>query len=210
MVEIRSISKGAADTLNQDRFMYRVMNEGSVVAVMCDGMGGLDYGEKASQIVCDCMIEYLSDGIGKKDVPDLLLESFAYANTRLGAAANELHAKMGTAVLALVVKDGSLTLAWQGNVRAYLRKIGNHIQQLTTDHVLEIGYGKKRLTRCLKGCVLREDIPVLSMPLEPQDEIIMCTDGYYLQASITEVTGESGEMEGLKFSDDATVAIVKI
>lgn len=94
---------------------------------------------------------------------------------------------MGAAVTALIVSDSTFEVAWQGNVRLYVRKKGVD-EQVTTDHVMDSGYGRKMLTRCLKGAGLRGDIAVMKESLQDVDLLYLCTDGYYDKDSCDDLT----------------------
>lgn len=85
---------------------------------------------------------------------------------------------MGTTIAAAIVTDYKIFYTWQGNVRIY-HKQGGTLRQLTTDHVLDIGYGQQRITRCLKGVGLRDDIPFTSERLSRGDTLFFGTDGFY-------------------------------
>jgi len=81
---------------------------GGFLAVLCDGMGGMEHGDLASQTAIATLIsEY-----GKKDpsetIPDALLRSVREANSRIVSIAGGLggEGSMGTTLIAAVVHDG--------------------------------------------------------------------------------------------------------
>jgi hypothetical protein len=67
---------------------------------------------------------------------------------------------------------------WQGNVRIYLKN-DNGLSILTSDHILDVGYGQTRVTRCIKGTGLREDIPVKVIKLTRNENVFFYTNGFY-------------------------------
>ena len=82
--------------------------------------------------------------------------------------------QMGTTIAAAIVTDFMIFYTWQGNVRIY-HKHNGELKLLTIDHTLDIGYGQQRITRCLKGVGLRDDVPFLSAKLSRGDSLFFCT-----------------------------------
>ena len=180
--------------------------DGSSLVIMADGMGGLSFGAEAAECVCEGIAEYISMNL---DAENLWQKAFKYADNKLHELSLANHSNMGTAVTALIITKASYEVAWQGNVRLYLYR-DNKLLQLTTDHVMDIGYGKKMLTRCLNGGGLRGDVPAKSIPLQKADTLFLCTDGFY---NIHEQVLSSGNApapeEGI-MTDDATCMTIKI
>ena len=193
------------DSQNED-YCKVVELEGRTLVIMADGMGGLSLGAEAAECVCEGIAEYVSKNL---DAGNLWQEAFKYADNKLHELSLANHSNMGAAVTALIIIETSCEVAWQGNVRLYLYR-NNQLQQLTTDHVMDIGYGQKMLTRCLKGGGLRGDIPTISIPLQKDDDLFLCTDGFY---NIHEQELSSGNAiapkEGI-MTDDATCLTIKI
>lgn len=193
------------DSQNED-YCKVVELEGATLVIMADGMGGLSLGAETAECVCEGIAEYVSKNL---DTDILWQEAFKYADNKLHELSLANHSNMGAAVTALIITETSCEVAWQGNVRLYLYR-DNQLQQLTTDHVMDIGYGQKMLTRCLKGGGLRGDIPTISIPLQKDDDLFLCTDGFY---NIHEQELSSGNAiapkEGI-MTDDATCLTIKI
>lgn len=63
-------------------------------------------------------------------------------------------------------------------MRIYLKK-ANRLPILTSDQILNVSYGKTRITRGIKGTGLRENIPVKVSRLTRNDNIFFCTDDFY-------------------------------
>ena len=95
--------------------------EGHTLAVMADGMGGLSLGEEAAACVCDSLAEYVANNMGSDD---LWHNAFSYADNKLRELSVAKRSNMGAAVTALIVSDSSFEVAWQGNVRLYVRRGG--------------------------------------------------------------------------------------
>ena len=193
------------DSQNED-YCKVVGVEGRTLVIMADGMGGLSLGAKAAECVCEGIAEYVSKNL---EAGNLWQEAFKYADNKLHELSIANHSNMGAAVSALIITETSCEVAWQGNVRLYLYR-DNQLQQLTTDHVMDIGYGQKMLTRCLKGGGLRDDVPKKNITLQTDDILFLCTDGFY---NIHEQDLSSGNASVPKediMNDDATCLTIKI
>ena len=193
------------DSQNED-YCKVVELEGRTLVIMADGMGGLSLGVEAAECVCEGIAEYVSKNL---DTDILWQEAFKYADNKLHELSLANHSNMGAAVTALIITATSCEVAWQGNVRLYLYR-DNQLLQLTTDHVMNIGYGQKMLTRCLKGGGLRDDVPTKNIPLQTDDILFLCTDGFY---NIHEQDLSSGNTCVPKediMNDDATCLTIKI
>lgn len=193
------------DSQNED-YCKVIELEGRTLVIMADGMGGLSLGAEAAECVCEGIAEYVSKNL---EADNLWQEAFKYADNKLHELSLANHSNMGVAVTALIITETSCEVAWQGNVRLYLYR-DNQLQQLTTDHVMDIGYGQKMLTRCLKGGGLRDDVPTKNIPLQTDDILFLCTDGFY---NIHEQDLSSGNASVPKediMTDDATCLTIKI
>ena len=78
------------------------------------------------------------------------------------------------------------------------------MERLTTDHVLDAGYGKFLLTRCIKGGGLREELPYQSIEVNAGDTLILCTDGLYKQMNDNQLAKTKSKIEE-QFEDDASM-----
>ena len=193
------------DSQNED-YCKVVELEGRTLVIMADGMGGLSLGAEAAECVCEGIAEYVSKNL---EADNLWQEAFKYADKKLHELSLANHSNMGAAVTALIITATSCEVAWQGNVRLYLYR-DNQLLQLTTDHIMNIGYGQKMLTRSLKGGGLRDDVPTKNIPLQTDDILFLCTDGFY---NIYEQDLSSGNTCVPKediMTDDATCLTIKI
>lgn len=106
------------------------------VAVVCDGVGGEERGERAAQLAIDSLFAYLRAS-DEADVPQLLTNAVKAANSAVYAEAARLGAgeRMAcTLALAVIVNDETLYVANAGDSRIYLCRAGE-LQQLTRDHI---------------------------------------------------------------------------
>ncbi len=105
------------------------------VAVVCDGVGGEEHGERAAQLAMDTVLGYLRSS-QETEIPRLLTAAVRTANAAVVAETERLggnQAMASTMVLALIVDGRTLHIANVGDSRIYLCR-GGTFQQLTRDH----------------------------------------------------------------------------
>jgi protein phosphatase len=181
-----------------DRGKVRKNNEDSLLAleahhlfVVADGMGGYAGGEIASKIAVDTISESFLSGHFpglRKRTPyrraNELVRTIEMANDAIlrDAIANTEHADMGTTVVAARFSPGRrrVYVANVGDSRAY-RIRGGAMEQLTTDHTLELELGLKgrlgeKLSRAV-GVKPKVKVDVRIEDAEPGDYYLMCSDG---------------------------------
>jgi serine/threonine protein phosphatase PrpC len=172
--------------------LVRRQNEDSFVAgggifAVCDGMGGANAGEVASEAACRYLME-LPAGAGAQQVRDAVAEANSTIFSR--SVGEPDLAGMGTTLTAFVQSDDTLIVAHVGDSRAYLLRAGD-LQQLTDDHSL-VGEMVRRgqltpaqaavhphrsvITRAL-GTEGEVDPDVFTVPLVPGDRLLLCSDG---------------------------------
>lgn len=114
---------------NEDNFFVR-----SPLFAVCDGMGGAQAGEVASEIAARAFEDGLPDG----DAPELgLAEVIRTANARIHASsrADAARAGMGCTCTSAYVDDDGVAIAHVGDSRGYRLRDGE-LTQLTRDHTL--------------------------------------------------------------------------
>ncbi len=159
--------------------------------VVADGMGGHNAGDYASRTAVETIVEKIADS-PESDPLRIFEHAIQAANTRireLAAAARELEG-MGTTVVAACVGEGVLYVANVGDSRLYVVNRSG-IRQITRDHswveemVRRGGLGraearnhpdKNIITRAV-GAEDTVKADFFSVPIEKEDEILMCTDG---------------------------------
>jgi protein phosphatase len=105
------------------------------VAVVCDGVGGEEHGERAAQLAMDTVLGYLRSS-QETEIPRLLTAAVRAANAAVVAETERLgghQAMASTMVLALIADGRTLHIANVGDSRIYLCREGT-FQQLTRDH----------------------------------------------------------------------------
>lgn len=211
MISIQTVSKGLPSRKNEDAFRT-FTNEENLIAVVADGMGGLCAGDIAANMVSDAICSTIVERLDACPV-DSLQWAFEKADAILEEESRRIHCLMGTAVTAVYVSkiDKICYASWLGNVRLYLKR-NSSISQLTTDHSVNVGYGRKCLTRCLKGCGLKGEVPYVRIPLQSEDSLFVCTDGFYNEheTMLLSLCKENFErkINSLILDDDMTVAAI--
>ena len=182
-------------TDNQDAYFAGKITDDSVFAVVCDGMGGANAGNVASELAVRHISEYVirsyRDGMDMTDTEKTLKNAIVSANISLYdmAVNNAELTGMGTTAVAAFVKDGTAVIAHVGDSRIYL--VNGEIKQLTRDHsvvqsLIESGKitpedakvhpRKNVITRALGA---EENVAVDSdcLNLSNGDTLLLCSDG---------------------------------
>ncbi len=171
---------------NQDRCAI-LEQEGRVMLVLGDGLGGHPRGEVAAQFLVDCASEQFQRHKGR-DIPNPrafiedCLELAHREIVKFGDAQDPPVSPRSTAVIALII-GGKAHWGHVGDSRLYLLRDGR-IQNITEDHVQESIDGSARggLTRCVGGPAVTPQ-PSWGRPdwLLPGDTLLLCSDGFWSQ-----------------------------
>ncbi|ETA82040.1 Stp1/IreP family PP2C-type Ser/Thr phosphatase [Youngiibacter fragilis] len=196
--------------LNEDSAGWLEGN-GFALFVVCDGMGGHNAGEVASEMAMKTIKDAFTDGLSA--LPDqqlkMAVESANRAIYRMSA--NDKHLKgMGTTVSAVLSEHGRIHVAHVGDSSVY--RIREHsIVKLTKDHSLvqtlvDMGtitaeeakhhHNKNIITRAV-GTNEEVEVDMHTLVSDPYDIYLLCTDGltdYISEEEILEVSekGENG------------------
>jgi protein phosphatase len=119
---------------NEDTFTVLPTNEGGLLLVVCDGMGGMGRGDEASKLAADVISAEMSRSEG---VPaDRMRMSLRIADQRVREELCEDGGELpGTTAVMVYVMDGAAHVAWVGDSRAYLIRDGQVVFR-TRDHKL--------------------------------------------------------------------------
>ena len=197
--------------------------------VLCDGMGGHEKGEIASQTVCQAIVSWFEEHINPDDLftDDLLKEAIEYAYTELDKYADNSNPRqMGTTLTLLYIHKQGVTAAHMGDSRIYHIRPEVGVLYQSRDHSLvfdlfqagEITYDemlnypqKNIVTRAMtpgEDNRMRADIIHIS-DIQPGDYFYMCSDGMLEQMSNEELlallSSEATDEEKRKRLIEATV-----
>ena len=132
-------SKGLVRTLNQDAVNYGFLGDDFCWVLVCDGLGGQNSGEIASNLAVEVVENVVKNeynkNLDKNQLVDLLKLCLEKANLAIFNKSTEeiQHCGMGTTAVLAFVKNDEVHIAYVGDSRAYLIK-NNEIFQLTVDH----------------------------------------------------------------------------
>jgi len=162
------------------------------VYLVCDGVGGLDKGEIASNLTCDSIAAYLSQ---KETISDSVIEeSIAHAETNINKyVANHKEANgMATTMTLLVIDEQGIAIAHIGDSRVYQIRGGKIIHK-TFDHSFvneliaqkiitekeALTHPKRNVvTRAIMGGHTHQEADIFrSKDVLAGDYFLMCTDG---------------------------------
>lgn len=179
---------------NEDACGSHVESENCVIFVVADGVGGYEGGEIAStQAVGITLSAFRESPIGWGPAKRLH-RAVQQANIEIHNRAltvPELR-RMATTITAAVVSDGVLYAAHVGDCRIYHLRRGK-TRQITKDHTVVqervrmglLSAAKARhhpersvLSRCL-GHELIVAVDRITLPLDQNDQLLVCTDGLY-------------------------------
>lgn len=165
--------------------------EGYGLFVVCDGMGGHNSGEVASEIAANSIKEYIVSNFDSEDNFTLISNAVENAHQKIYKKSIEdsKHKNMGTTVIIALIVDDILYFANAGDSRIYLYSKDN-MQQLTKDHsyvqeLLDAGaiskeeaifFPRNEITSCL-GTRLDYKLDVDVRKLDAGDMILLATDG---------------------------------
>lgn len=197
MIATGSTHKGMVRPTNQDSFAVERLEEiDTALLVVCDGMGGANAGNVASTFALERFMQEVRQGLQADmqtaDVQDLLRVAAQCANQAvfdLSIRQPEFRG-MGTTLVCALVQGRLAHVLNVGDSRAY-RVRGDAIEQLTEDHsyVQEmVRKGKltaeesrhhphKNLITRAIGVDTFVDSDLFCYELEPDDVILLCSDG---------------------------------
>jgi protein phosphatase len=185
---------------NEDNFGFDLHHG---IFVVCDGMGGQQAGETASQIAVDTVLDYFRRPRNVAPVNGAGFEGVSPRAVALGTAiqlANQVihesgasnlhHAGMGSTIVAVAVEGNLFSIANLGDSRIYLiRK--NNVRQLTNDHSLVMEQVRRGLMTLeeaeqskMQNVIVRAlgtDVVVepdlADYEFHSQDVLLLCSDG---------------------------------
>lgn len=175
--------------------------------ILCDGMGGYEGGELASQTVCQSLGQWISEHV-IADSPftdDLLREAIEYAYTQLDKLDESGLSQMGTTLTLIYIHRHGITAAHIGDSRIYHIRPRVGVLYQSRDHSLvydlyqsgEITYEemfthpkKNIITRAMspgEDYRMRPDIIHIT-DIRPNDYFFLCSDGMLENLSNDELT----------------------
>ncbi len=180
---------------NQDAVFTTVLEDGCILAIVCDGMGGANAGNVASKVAVKVISNYIIQsyriGMDFYSIEKMLKNAIDSANMEIYdmSLKDETLKGMGTTTVSALVRDGVAVIAHVGDSRAY--KASDELKQITRDHsvvqtLVESGKispedakvhpRKNVITRAL-GTEENVVADSCQIELSKDDILLLCTDG---------------------------------
>jgi serine/threonine protein phosphatase PrpC len=203
------------DDFRSDVGLVRGANEDSLAAlrqaqvwVVADGMGGHDHGKIASSGIVAAL-----QGVEVPDefaaACDAVGDAIHAANAEIFAEAQASGSKMGSTVVALVIRHRRFAVLWAGDSRAYVFR-GGSLHQLTHDHtqVQEMvdrgllseseaaGHPMSHVLARAVGVGPSLELDAISDDAQADDLFLLCSDGLHgvlADSEIAAILAESGK-----------------
>ncbi len=124
---------------NQDFVKTHIFDDGTAFLVVCDGMGGANAGNVASEVAANAIYDYVLKkyvtSLNSHELKTIMTSAINRANLDVFdlAQADEQYYGMGTTVVATIIKDGYAYTVHAGDSRAYVA-YSDEIEQVTLDH----------------------------------------------------------------------------
>ena len=187
---------GCVRKQNQDAYRMEQLDRGTLLCVVCDGMGGAKSGNIASTLAVEVFVEEVRrcwiPGMESDKVDQMLRSAVKLANFTVfdQAAQFEEFSGMGTTLVAALVRGKKATIVNVGDSRAYGID-RNGIHQITKDHSLvqmmvdrgdltpEVAKtypGKNFITRAI-GTETMVLCDIYHREVSRGDYILLCSDG---------------------------------
>lgn len=172
------------------------------VAVIADGMGGLELGEEVSsrvvnmfqQLVYTRIMPHLNDGNKREVLPwsDLLCNIVREINDQLYQHFRAMNGRSGSTLSAVVICDQQCHIVHVGDSRIYLiDTTQNRIEKITEDHsyvgrLVKLGQlteeearNHPRKNEIYKMIAFEQHVEpdYVSVNLAPQQSLLLCSDG---------------------------------
>jgi protein phosphatase len=213
---IAKTDTGLVRAENQDRVRYKIMEDGSAVVVVCDGMGGENAGSEASEIAVNAVFERIVSNYRHdadcNSIRNLLISSINAANAIVyeKSLSDESKIGMGTTCVCGIITKSLAYIANVGDSRAY--KIDNNsIHQISKDHTyvqmlyengeieeheIKTHHQRNIITRAV-GIDDKIEPDYYEIEMSDNSVILMCTDGLsgYCSDEMLIETINSGNLE---------------
>lgn len=209
---------------SQQDSIFGCTDQNRALAIVCDGMGGLAGGERASRAAVQSMVDawYACGGIS--DVPEFLETEARKADQKvfLQEDGQGRRLEAGSTIAAVVVKERELYWLSVGDSRVYIIR-GDEIMAVNRDHNYRMTLDRRLST----GEITREEydaeeyraealvsylgmgtLPFMDVNqkpfwLEDHDVVILCSDGLYRSLSEDEILTVVREKETMQDAADA-------
>ena len=200
---------GKVRSQNQDAFRIEELDRHTVLAAVCDGMGGAKSGNIASRLAIDVFTDEVlrsyKPGMGPEQVGQLLENAVKLANFTVYDQARQFEdfAGMGTTLVAALVSGKNAAVINVGDSRCY-HITRDDIRRVTVDHSLvqlmvdrgELTEeqardypGKNYITRAV-GTEPTVESDIFHIRVERGDALLLSSDGLHNEVDDQEILFE--------------------
>lgn len=187
---------------------YAYLENGKIIAVLCDGMGGLNGGAMASALCSSIVYDAFHSGVEIDSIPLFYKSVIFLADDEVENMKDENGVPVtgsGTTLVSVVINGGELFWAGVGDSRIYIIR-GNEILCITEDHnflkLLNERVKRGEITQqqadsnpkkeALVSYIGMGGIKFIDTNNKPfqllnGDHIVMCSDGLYRSLSEEEI-----------------------
>lgn len=195
--------RGLVRRENEDSFFVPEENDKHKLFLIADGIGGESHGKLASMMAVDNIVKYFIENEKNiKDYKEFLTAAIKNTNenVRQFATGRPEFERMGTTLVAALIKDDEVIISNAGDSRCYMIRKGI-ISQLTVDnsyvqYLLQKGaisteeaqnHPQRNLITKAIGLEENIDIDTDCTKLYPDDILLLCTDGLTSMLSDEEI-----------------------
>ncbi len=163
-------------------------------AVVADGVGGENNGERAAQLALDATLVYLQNG-REKSIPALMSKALHSANHEVYWSTRNNKGTSTTLTLAVVLNGDVLYIANVGDSQVLLVR-GNKVSQLTLDHSFKnIIPIQGKMSREAAASSPRANVLMHAIGLE---ETVPIDIGFHIKDELTEDEYKRAQLRGTK------------
>jgi PPM family protein phosphatase len=216
VIQVGSSSACGHRSNNEDRF---VVDPGHQLFLVADGMGGQEFGERASNMAAEIIPRVIHDRLAAQDGADEAVRAaLAEANRAIVDASQSqaIGRRMGTTAVLAVQQADQFFVAGLGDSRAYLIR-GERVEQLTVDHTVADALERngtltseqarhspwKNVLYKFLGCAEMTDGPDVR-PFTPQagDRLLLASDGLTNFISSEDLAGGTGQRSPQEWAEE--------
>ena len=200
---------GKVRTMNQDTFRIEELDRNTVLAAVCDGMGGAKSGNIASRLAIDVFTDEVlrsyKPGMTQEQTEQLLKNALKMANFTVYDQARQFEefAGMGTTLVAALLCGKTATIINVGDSRCY-HITRSDIRRITVDHSLvqlmvdrgeltdeeaRVYPGRNYITRAV-GTEPTVESDIFAIGVERGDALLLSSDGLHNEVGDQEILFE--------------------
>jgi PPM family protein phosphatase len=191
--------------------------------VLCDGMGGLEAGERASQLAVETVLKHCRDeAANSTPSSEILTSAIELANERIFKSAQEARSKsgMGSTIVAVQFYGERAIVAHVGDSRVYRLRRGD-LSQLTEDHSFVAEQVRRGIITAAEAHQSQlQNVLIRALGVEPQvkvavseelllegDTFLLCSDGLTRELSDVQI---AGVLEEAAHANEAAAHLVRL